>query len=58
MIGTALIERASANEDVCAIAAGRAAPATTTSGAGPKSSPAAAVPQDIGKALGKLFGGR
>jgi hypothetical protein len=58
MIGTALIERASANEDVCAIAAGRAAPATTTSAAAAKSSPATAVPQDIGKALGKLFGGR
>jgi uncharacterized protein involved in outer membrane biogenesis len=58
MIGTALIERAAANEDVCAIAAGRAAPATTTSTAAPKSSPTASMPQDIGKALGKLFGGR
>jgi uncharacterized protein involved in outer membrane biogenesis len=58
MIGTALIERASDNENVCDIAAGRAKPAAAASGAAPKSSPAAEVPQDIGKALGKLFGGR
>ena len=58
MIGTALIERATANENVCDIAAGHATAAETPSAAAPKSSPAGTVPQDIGKALGKLFGGR
>ena len=58
MIGTALIERATANENVCDIAAGHATAAETPSAAAPKSLPAGTVPQDIGKALGKLFGGR
>ena len=58
MIGTALIERATDDENVCDVAAGRAKPAASTSTAAQKPSPAAAMPQDIGKALGKLFGGR
>jgi hypothetical protein len=57
MIGSALIERASADEKVCDIAAGHATSTETTGAAAQKSSPAT-VPQDIGKALGKLFGGR
>src|SRR6266550_4350272 len=57
MIDTSLIARATDNENVCDVAAGRATPAAGPSAAAPKSSPAAAVPQDIGKALGKLFGG-
>jgi hypothetical protein len=56
MLGTSLIERAAANEDVCAIAAGRA---TVSSAKAPAQNPPAGktVPNDIGKALGKLFGG-
>ncbi|PYR87503.1 MAG: hypothetical protein DMF84_31540 [Acidobacteria bacterium] len=59
MIGSALIERAADNENVCDVALGRASPASSAKGSTSKSAPAAAaVPQDIGKALGKLFGGR
>ncbi|HEY4139488.1 MAG TPA: hypothetical protein VGN65_13585, partial [Casimicrobiaceae bacterium] len=58
MLGTSLIERVAANEDVCAIAAGRAAPAASNKTPAQSGSPAAAnVHNEIGKALGKLFGG-
>ncbi|HEY3177958.1 MAG TPA: AsmA family protein [Casimicrobiaceae bacterium] len=57
VLGTSLISKATANEDVCAIAAGRGAPAASAN-AQTQNSPATAVPNEIGKALGKLFGGR
>ena len=57
VLGTSLIAKATADEDVCAIAAGRAAPAAN-SNAQTQSAPAVnTAPNDIGKALGKLFGG-
>ena len=56
VLGTSLIARATADENVCEVAAGRAAPAAGTNAAATKSSPATSVEQNIGKALGKLFG--
>ena len=57
VLGTTLIERAAANEDVCAIAVGRAAAAASNKAPAQKSVPAQVSPDEIGKALGKLFGG-
>ncbi|HEY2818470.1 MAG TPA: AsmA family protein [Casimicrobiaceae bacterium] len=57
MLGTSLIERAAANEDVCAIAAGRAAPAASNKTPAQSASPPPNARNEIGKALGKLFGG-
>jgi len=57
ILGTSIIERVVANEDVCAIAAGRAAPPAGNKRPAPSAPPAADVQNEIGKALGKLFGG-
>ena len=57
VLGTSLIERAAADEDVCAVAAGRAAPAVDSGAQTQRAPVATATPNEIGKALGKLFGG-
>ena len=57
VLGTSLIAKATANEDVCGIAAGRVAPPAPSADAKAQSAARPATPQEIGKALGKLFGG-
>ena len=58
VLGSSLISKATANEDVCAIAAGRASARASPNTPSQSPSPPNAVQNDIGKALGKLFGGR
>ena len=57
VLGTSLIAKATADEDVCAMAAGRAAPAANSNAQTQHAPAANTAPNDIGKALGKLFDG-
>jgi AsmA family protein len=59
VLGTSLIAKATANEDVCAIAAGRTPAPSASAEAKSQSASKPATPQELGKAIGKwLSGGR